>query len=427
MKIYSHHRQLGVALISVLIVAAMVSISASWLLKGQHISIKRTTQIISQEQAVLHVYGAENLVAKLLQSDKNNYDYYTSWYPRNPDGTLATDRLQELWSRDWKITRRNFREFENLGVLQDIEIQFCVQDMNGLINVNLLHRGVLENKGRSIENIQKRLWNKETFTQTVLLNLFKSSYLGETDNPDTPTPQQMVDALSDWFDEDNLVRPEGSENSDYLDLEPPYRTSAMRFVYPEEIYLVKGFNRKTMRDFKQYLTAIPYSLGDPKVPVYGAMNINTMPTKLLAAMPGLSSDEDIEMNGALAEIESYRRDPDNPPFKQAADVCSRVSGGELSHFCKGPETGADQKLHSPYTFWTRKRLSKNKHYIDYIRTFSQYFAAAIKVKVGGIENEVQTMFYRNNKKVVSVVQRRFGKGYYEQCQQAKSGLVRTTY
>lgn len=424
----------GVALISVLMVVTMVSISASWLLKEQHISIKRTTRIISQEQSILHVFGVENLAARVLQQDKNHHDFYTSWYPRDDDGDTRTDLKRELWSRNWKISRRNFREFNDLGVLKDIQIEFCIQDASGLLNLNLLHRGLLENKGRSASQIKQKIWNKETFMQTVLMNLLKSSYLGAEDDPKTPTPQQMVDALSDWLDEDDSVRPEGEENTYYLDLEPPYRTAAMRFSFPEEIYLVKGFNRKTTRDFMRYLTAIPYSLGNPKKAVLSKININTVPRKLLAALPGLADNEEDgtegisgeEVSGILAEIEFNRLTSENPPFTSAGQLCQRVGGG-IDHFCKGPPTGEEQKMNSPYTFWTRKRIGKNKHYTDYIAARSEYFILAVKVRLGDIENEMQTMLYRSPAKKVSVVQRRFGRGYYKQCTEAKAGLVKRGY
>ena len=419
----------GVALLSVLMVVSMVSISASWLLKGQHISIKRTTRIISQEQSILHVFGVENLAARILKEDKNNHDFYTSWHPRSDDGDSLSDLKRELWSRNWKISKRNFREFDNLGVLKNIQIDFCIQDAGGLLNLNLLHRGLLENKGKSDSQIKKTIWNKEIFMQSVLLNLFKSSHLGSQDDPETPRPQQMVDALSDWLDEDDSVRPEGEENSYYLDLEPPYRTAGMRFSFPEEIYLVKDFSRKTTRDFMKYLTAIPYSLGDPKKAVLNKININTVSRKILASLPGLADNEGEnreEASGILSDIELNRMTSENPPFTHAGQLCSRVGGG-LEHFCKGPAVGEEQKLNTPYTFWTRKRIAKNKHYTDYIAARSEYFILAVKVKLGEIENEMQTMLYRDPTKKVSVVQRRFGKGYYKKCTDAKKGLVKRGY
>lgn len=422
------HRVRGVALISVLIVVAIVSVSASWLMKSQHIAVQRTTRIVSQEQAILHMFGVENLVTKLLGLDKKIPDYYTTWKPIDEDGEPIGDALDELWSRQWKIDVRNLERFDNLEAFRNVTIEFCVQDANGLLDINMLHRGLVENRGKSEASITKNVWNKQIFMETILLNLFESSNLGAVSDPDTPTPQQLVDALEDWLDRDDAVRPEGAENSDYSARSPPYQTAAMRMAWPEEIYLVKGFRYDTTRDFMDVLTARPYSLGEEEHPVHPKININTVPRRVLGVLPGLYTGDDAvvldsEAGGALSDIELYRSSWDSPPIKDSQQLCRGMSPS-LDVFCDPRNLNSgDKRKSTPYTFWSSGQ-GGNK-YQNYIGVITEYFATAIKVKAGSFENEMQVMMYRNHKsKEVSVVQRRFGKGYYAKCEAAKTGLVK---
>ena len=425
------HRVRGVALISVLIVVAVVSVSASWLMKSQHIAVQRTTRIVEQEQAILHMFGVENLVTKLLSLDNKHPDYYTTWSPLDADGDLVGDTLAELWSRQWTINVQNLEGFDDLEAFRNVTIAFCVQDANALLDINMLHRGLVENRGKSAENLAKKAWNRQAFMEAVLLNLFESSNLGPASSPDTPTPQQLLDSLEDWLDRDDAVRPEGAENSTYSGRIPPYQTAALRMAWPEEIYLVNGFRYDTAKDFMAVLTARPYSLGEKGRPVHSKININTAPRRVLAVLPGLyaGNDETVvlypETSSPLGDIELYRSAWDTPPITHPRQLCSGMSPG-LDVFCDPRNLNQGEKgNNTPYTFWSSGQ-GRNK-YQRYLGAITEYFAAAIKVGTGGFENEMQVMLYRDRKnKEISVVQRRFGNGYYARCEAAKTGLVKGT-
>jgi len=89
----------------------------------------------------------------------------------------------------------------------------------------------------------------------------------------------LADALVDWVDADGEARPGGAEDIDYLNGNPPYRTSNQRLASVEELRLVRGFDAKTVAALAPYVTILP---------VDTAININTAPAPVLSALiPGL--------------------------------------------------------------------------------------------------------------------------------------------
>jgi len=81
----------------------------------------------------------------------------------------------------------------------------------------------------------------------------------------------LVDALIDWIDPDDQVRPEGAEENHYRGLDPPVVIPNRPLLSPGELALVKGFDRDLLyggKDFPGLLQLITV-WGD------GRVNINT--------------------------------------------------------------------------------------------------------------------------------------------------------
>lgn len=88
----------------------------------------------------------------------------------------------------------------------------------------------------------------------------------------------LADTLVDWIDADGEARPGGAEDIDYLNGDPPYRTSNQRLASVEELRLVRGFDAKTVAALAPYVTVLPAD---------SAINVNTAPPPVLAAVLGL--------------------------------------------------------------------------------------------------------------------------------------------
>jgi general secretion pathway protein K len=81
-------------------------------------------------------------------------------------------------------------------------------------------------------------------------------------NPD------LVDALMDWMDQDEVPRPAGAESLYYQSLRPPYQSANGPLTGLGDLRLVKGFTPEIIERISAYVTVFPQGGGAP-------MNINT--------------------------------------------------------------------------------------------------------------------------------------------------------
>lgn len=85
----------------------------------------------------------------------------------------------------------------------------------------------------------------------------------------------LSDAVIDWIDTDSNASPAGAEDIDYLQMKTPYRTANQPMQSVEELRLVRGFTREIVDKLRPWVTALPQP---------GAININTAPKEVLAAL-----------------------------------------------------------------------------------------------------------------------------------------------
>lgn len=123
----------------------------------------------------------------------------------------------------------------------------------------------------------------------------------------------LVEAMADWIDNDDIPRPGGAEIVQYQNGKRPYKP---RNDYPEsldELLLVKGFTPEVFLAVNKYLTVYATD---------GLVNINTAPKEVLTALND-------EMTGALAdEIIKKRKEA---PFRDRSDLM-KVPGFERIGF-----------------------------------------------------------------------------------------------
>src|SRR5262245_8158237 len=114
-------------------------------------------------------------------------------------------------------------------------------------------------------------------------------------NPD------LVDAIVDWVDADDIPEPAGAESNYYQSLRPPYRAANAPLQTLREIRLIKGMTPDIMEKLLQYVTVYPQD-GASKV------NVNTADSFVLQALdPGITES-------MAAEIIQAR------PFKKTQDL-----------------------------------------------------------------------------------------------------------
>ena len=186
------------------------------------------------------------------------------------------DALTDLWA----IPITNYAIGDGLLNAQ-------IEDERGKLNLNdLVTGGTPEDKRKKIFKV-KRLFE--------LLQI----------NPD------LVDAIVDWVDQDEVPEPAGAESLYYQTLRPPYRVANGPLQTFLELRLIKGMTPEILEKLSKLVTVYPQeSGGDSKV------NVNTADPLVLQAL-----DARITPSMAAAIVQAR-------PFKNNNADLDRVSSFE---------------------------------------------------------------------------------------------------
>ena len=87
----------------------------------------------------------------------------------------------------------------------------------------------------------------------------------------------LVDAMADWVDADDLPNGSGAENIYYLSLKPPYRSRNSPLESLDDLRVVRGFSDVLVKRLSKYLTVYPMSSD-------GWINLNTAEPEVLQAL-----------------------------------------------------------------------------------------------------------------------------------------------
>lgn len=225
-------QQKGVAIITALLIvtiAVTISISISTQLQ---LDVRRTGNLIAQDQADFYLFAAEEWSQRILKQDKK-------------DSTI--DALSE----DWAIA------LPPLPVAGGT-IQGKLTDLHSCININSLVTGDAIN----------------ATTQARLRQLFKN--LGVAD---------LTPAIIDWIDTNQETTPDGAEDGYYLNLDNPYHTANTPLLSITELRLVKGFEEsETYRLIAPHLCAYVTEGKDALI------NVNTASVEVLKSLSAEMND-----------------------------------------------------------------------------------------------------------------------------------------
>lgn len=225
--VYVKRAQKGFALLTVLLVVAVVSVLGSNILYKEHLTLKRSTYMLHQAQSLSVLYGLETWVKTGLRLDAENN---------------KLDSLEERWAQP--LVAIPFEGGEITGQLEDLFAK---------INVNNLLEADVE---------KYKLW-RAVLERYAINNELEPTFL---------------DSLSDWIDSDNDPLPFGAENETYLLMVPAYRTANQAVVTLTELKNVQGLNTLPAKQwdlFKQGITTLP---------IVTAININTASESVLLAL-----------------------------------------------------------------------------------------------------------------------------------------------
>ncbi|MDQ8027373.1 MAG: type II secretion system minor pseudopilin GspK [Brevundimonas sp.] len=216
----------GMALLTVLLLVAVMSVVAVALLDDVRFSVRRATNAETGGQAQWLASGAElmarNRIRQLMQA--------------NPARTPLEP--------EWNGRRLDFP-------IENGAISATVSDGQACFNLNSVVLGVGEDLVARPEGAAQ----------------FRA--LGRAVGVPDSRMRAVADALTDWLDADNEALPLGAEDGAYAGLSTPYRTAGVMMVEVSELRAVKGVDDDVYRRLRPYLCALPTSQLSP-------LNVNTL-------------------------------------------------------------------------------------------------------------------------------------------------------
>lgn len=197
----------GVALITALLIMALVATLAYTLEWNNALDVRRTVVLLNRDQAIQVALGAESWMQSILRQDLAD---------------SPTDHLGEIWASD----------LPGLPI-DGGEIFGDIEDLQGRFNVN---------------------------------NLIDSD--GEIDKPSVEQFQRLLRALgldprfagiaADWIDANqDATFPDGAEDAIYTSLTPPYRTANQVLSSASELGAIEGIDKVSLDILLPHIVALP--------------------------------------------------------------------------------------------------------------------------------------------------------------------------
>lgn len=224
-------RQKGVALLTTLLLVALVAILTVNLQWDTSLDIRRSQNLFEADQALLYALGAEAWASEILQTDARDSD---------------TDHTGEDWATPVPTLP-----------IEGGAIRGFLEDMQGRFNLNNLvgRRGQVDEV--ALEQFERLL--------TVL----------ELD-------PALARITVDWLDRDlEPGFPSGAEDSFYTARIPPYRTANLALTSASELLAIGEMNAASYLILAPYVTALPNGT---------ALNVNTASAPVLRSLSDQISD-----------------------------------------------------------------------------------------------------------------------------------------
>ncbi|MDG4553493.1 MAG: type II secretion system minor pseudopilin GspK [Candidatus Competibacter sp.] len=282
------HRQIGVALITVLLIVFLASVTATGLATLQQLAIRRSTVLQHQQQARLYTLGLEQWAMVILARDRqdNEIDHPDEEWAKPlllpVDGGELSGQITDLQScfnlnNLWRAAPGGQRPEPNdhdrdrptgEDMKQEAESRAATEDATAEPSPAI---------PQSPANPDPSQSGKEGLDQPqmqVLQRLLESLAL----------KPELAQAIVDWIDPNlDPLFPDGAEDSDYMVLDPAYLAANRPFASVSELRLVKGVDRETYDKLAPYVRALPPGT---------ALNVNTASAPVLAALSDDGVDEE---------------------------------------------------------------------------------------------------------------------------------------
>ncbi len=222
-------RQQGVALITVLLVVAVVTIVCAGMIARQQVSIRSSANVLDTRRAWQYALGGETLAKAVLKRDA-----------RAGAPGQTGDHLGEAWARP---------------------MQPFALDEGGVLNVRIEDASSRFNLNSLVQQLQVNELAVTRFRRLLLRLGIVAPY---------------AERLVDWLDSDQEpTGSEGAEDNQYLLAKPAYRAANRRLQDVSELRLVLGMTEADYRRLLPYVSALPAD---------APLNVNTAGAMVLSCL-----------------------------------------------------------------------------------------------------------------------------------------------
>jgi general secretion pathway protein K len=249
----------GVALITVMLIIALIAILATQMTARLQLQMQRTTNIGSNQQAYWYAMGAEAFAKRvLIQSFEENSE---------------VTHLGQMWAQG-----------ENTFPVDFGEITGEITDLNSCFNLNALRAsddaGSNSSKSSNSGNASEKSPARTAFEELLIAM--------SIENVGSFEAEYMADALTDWLDADGSISSSGgAEDNDYAAKEFPYLAANNYLASMGELKVIEHFSVNVINKLKDYACVVPNTH-------LNRININTIAQdkpEILVAMLGISQNE----------------------------------------------------------------------------------------------------------------------------------------
>jgi general secretion pathway protein K len=230
----------GVALLTALLITALLATLAITLKWNNALDIRRTVVMLNRDQAVQVALGAESWVQNILRDDLAD--------------SADTDHLGEVWASDLPPLP-----------IDGGEIFGSIEDLQGRFNVNNLIDADGDVDPLAVEQFQRLL---------MALQL----------------DPRFAGIAADWIDGDDQASfPDGAEDAIYTGFTPPYRSANQLLSNASELGALEGMDKASFDTLSPHIVALPRRT---------LVNVNTATGPVLQSLGENISAADVE--GLLA-------------------------------------------------------------------------------------------------------------------------------
>ena len=248
------HRPKGVALITVMLIIALIAILATQMTARLQLQMQRTTNIGSNQQAYWYAMGAEAFAKRILI--------------QSFEADAEVTHLGQLWAQG-----------ENTFPVDFGQITGEITDLNSCFNLNALRTSDDDASGNS---------NNTTIKSPARLAFEELLIAISIEGVGSFEAEYMADALTDWLDADGSISSSGgAEDNDYSAKEFPYLAANNYLASMAELRIIEHFTVNVIDKLKDYACVLPNTN-------LNQININTIAQdqpEILVAMLGISQNE----------------------------------------------------------------------------------------------------------------------------------------